>query len=228
MEDIVKIIEKIESVDPNPGIFFTDDNMFIDRKFAMEFLEYLSTKRIRFMTHSDLDIADDEELLGVMRRAGCYAIMAGIETVNLESLEEASEFKVKQGVTALEKIEKIQSYGIGVIGSFVVGFDHDDNSIFEKIENFIVSANLFEVCVKVLTPFPGTTLRERLESEERLRELSFSKYTAREPVFHIKKLKDDEIMDGIDRVVSSYTSFEARKRRVAYFKKLMKKWRGNR
>jgi len=223
IEQIKKIINKIKSIDPNPGIFFTDDNMFLNRKFAIEILTYLETQNIRFMTHSDLDIAKDIELLKLLKKAGCYAIMAGIETTNPESLGEASKFKVKQGNSALKNIEIIQSHGIGIIGSFVVGFDHDDENTFSNIDNFIKDANLFEVCVKVLTPFPGTSLRNKLIKEERLTNKEFSKYTARELLFNAKNLEEDKIKIGIEKIIKEYTSIESRKKRILHFKNLMKK-----
>ncbi len=218
ISEVKTILDEITAIDPNPGIFFTDDNMFLNRDYSVKMLELLSNYNIRFMTHTDLDIGKDKEILDLMKKAGCYGVMAGIETTGLESLREASNFKMRQGNESIENIQKIQESGIGVIGSFVIGFDHDTNKIFEDIKKYISKTHLFEVCIKILTPFPGTALRERLIRENRMSESKFSSYTARELVFDQVNLREEEINEGIDKIINDYSSKENTLARIKYFK----------
>jgi radical SAM superfamily enzyme YgiQ (UPF0313 family) len=199
--------------------------MFLNRKWALELLELLKEYPLRFMTHSDLSIAEDEQLLVALKEAGCYAILAGIESTDPQSLQEGSDFKVRQGRVAARRVTQIQSAGIGVIGSFLLGFDHDTTQSVEEIAQFALETKLFELCVKVITPFPGTAMRERLLAEGREVSEEWGKYTARELVFSGSGLTEAEIQEGLQRIQQRYSSVEAVHERIRHFKELWKQQR---
>ena len=113
-----------------------------------------------------MNLADDDGLLGDMRRAGFRRVFLGIETPVEESLKEAQKSQNRGNL--LESVKKIQSYGMEVMAGFIVGFDNDPDDIFERQINFIRDSAIPLAMVGLLTALPDTQLWRRLEKEGRL------------------------------------------------------------
>ncbi len=167
---IVQEIKAIKKFWGSHFIEFADDNTFVNKSWAKEFLKALIPLGIRWFTETDISVADDKELLQLMYLSGCYQVLIGLESTNKENLRglDDAHWKLKRSGRYLEGINKIQSNGITVNGCFVVGFDNDTPAIFKEIRDFIKKSRLLEAQVTVLTPFPGTPLYKRLKSEGRL------------------------------------------------------------
>src|SRR6266700_6514019 len=102
-----------------------------------------------------------------MRRAGFRRVFRGIETPVEESLKEALKTQNTRR-SLLESVKKIQSYGMEVMGGFIVGFDNDPEDIFERQINFIRESAIPLAMVGLLNALPDTQLWRRLEREVRL------------------------------------------------------------
>src|SRR5947208_9051775 len=102
-----------------------------------------------------------------MRRAGFYSVFVGIETPAVESLKEAQKGQNTRR-DLIDSIRKIQSYGMEVMGGFIVGFDHDPEDIFDRQINFIRESAIPLAMVGLLTALPDTQLWRRLKREGRL------------------------------------------------------------
>jgi hypothetical protein len=102
-----------------------------------------------------------------MAEAGCNSILFGFESVNPNSIKEAHKLQNKIGRYE-EGIRRVQSVGIHVIGSFIVGFDSDTLTAFDDIYNFCTRNNLSFIQLNVLIAYPGTNLYDRLKAENRL------------------------------------------------------------
>ena len=125
---------------------------------------------MKWFTETDLSIADDDELLELLAESGCTQLLIGFESVNSAALYDVDtrQWKYEQAAKYGLKIQKIQSHGISVNGCFILGFDQDDTRVFERTKQFVHESGLSEVQITVLTPFPGTAMYQRLESEHRL------------------------------------------------------------
>ena len=102
-----------------------------------------------FLTEASVNLADDEELLGEMQRAGFRRVFLGIETPVEESLKEAQKSQNRGNL--LESVKKIQSYGMEVMAGFIVGFDNDPEDIFERQIDFIRESAIPLAMVGLLT-----------------------------------------------------------------------------
>lgn len=154
-----------------PFIEFADDNTFADKKHGKELMRALRHEKVRWFTETDLSVADDDELLELMRDAGCHQILIGLESPRAERLdrvEQKSNWKYRRVETYLKSIEKIQRQGITVNGCFIVGMDGDGPECFDGIYEFVKASGLYDVQVTLLTPFPGTPLWQRFLREGRL------------------------------------------------------------
>jgi len=153
-------------------VFIVDDN-FIGNKKNVRLLmpELVEWQRkhghpFSLLTEASLNLADDDELLNNMRDAGFRRVFLGIETPVEESLVEAQ--KPQNRGNLLESVKKIQSYGMEVMGGFIVGFDNDPADIFERQIEFIRESAIPLAMVGMLNALPDTQLWRRLEREGRL------------------------------------------------------------
>ncbi len=171
---VAKVLEEIErilTIWERPFIEFADDNSFVNHAYWKELLKPLRGKGLKWFAESDISIADDEELLDLMRETGCAQVLIGLESpveAGLHGLELRNDWKFRAFPGYKEAIRVIQSHGITVNGCFVIGLDGHTVDIFDQVFTFVRESGLYEVQVTLLTPFPGTPLYTRLESENRL------------------------------------------------------------
>ncbi len=154
-------------------IFVVDDNFIGSKKEAKELLHALVEWQesngypMELMTEVTLNIAQDDELLRLMREANFTTIFVGIETPRAASLEETHKLQNLRG-SILDSVHRIQRAGIEVMAGMIVGFDHDDPSIFEEQFRFIQQARIPISMTGLLNAIPLTPLYERLKKAGRL------------------------------------------------------------
>jgi radical SAM superfamily enzyme YgiQ (UPF0313 family) len=155
------------------AIFIVDDNFIGHRPKVKELLRAIVTwrtqRRVRLplLTEASLNLVDDPELLELMVAAGFKKVFIGLETPDEHSLAECA--KVQNTARDLVgAVKRIQEAGIEVMGGFIVGFDSDTSSIFERQRRFIQEAGVVTAMVGLLNALPQTRLFERLKQEGRL------------------------------------------------------------
>ncbi|MFA6110725.1 MAG: DUF4070 domain-containing protein [Candidatus Latescibacterota bacterium] len=153
-------------------VFFVDDNFIGNKRYLKEellpaLIDWQQTKRVPFYTEVSVNLADDPELMELMAHAGFDTVFIGIETPDEQSLTEANK-KQNKGRDLVEVVKTIQRAGIQVQGGFIVGFDSDTPSIFQRQIDFIQRSGIVTAMVGLLQAPPGTPLHERLEREGRL------------------------------------------------------------
>ncbi len=154
-------------------VFIVDDNFIGNKKNVKKLLPDLAAWQERhgrpftFITEASVNLAEDDQLLDWMRRAGFNRAFLGIETPVEESLREAQKGQNLRH-DLLESVKKIQSYGIEVMAGFIVGFDNDPDDIFDRMTNFIKDSAIPLAMVGLLTALPNTQLWRRLKGEGRL------------------------------------------------------------
>jgi len=155
-------------------VFIVDDNFIGNKtKLKNEVLPAITRwnrehkRAFDFITETSINLADDDELLQAMREAGFVQVFIGIETPSEESLRECNKFN-NVNRNLLASVKKIQNFGLAVSGGFIVGFDHDTPSIFDRQINFIQQSGIVTAMVGLLNAPRGTRLFERLKNENRL------------------------------------------------------------
>lgn len=154
-------------------VFIADDNLIGNKTRIKETLpaviEWQKKHKYPFplMTQASINLAEDEDLMNLMSAANFFKVFIGIETPNEESLKECGKFQnTKSSLT--EAVQAIHKHGMQVMGGFIVGFDNDDESIFERQIKFIQEAGIVTAMVGLLNAFPQTRLWHRLAAEGRL------------------------------------------------------------
>ena len=101
-----------------------------------------------------IDMAKDPELVKLMKKAGCFTVYIGFESINPESL---SEMKKRQEIEDMVKGIKIfQNHNIHIHGMFILGFDQDNWKTMKKTVQFARRSRLTSFHLSILTPFPGS------------------------------------------------------------------------
>lgn len=155
-------------------IFVVDDNFIGNKKkLKNELLPSLIEWSVEhnypfsFGTEASINLADDDELVQQMVKAGFDHTFIGIETPNAESLAECGKHQnVKRDM--INSVKKLQRYGIVVSGGFIVGFDHDSPNIFKQQIHFIQNSGIVTAMVGLLNAPSGTKLFQRMKAEKRL------------------------------------------------------------
>jgi radical SAM superfamily enzyme YgiQ (UPF0313 family) len=168
---VIAEIRRLKELFGDPFIELADDNTFVNRTHAKELLRALEREGVRWFTESDLSIAQDDELLAMMRDAGCRQVLIGFEHPTYEALdgvERRANWKAKRVGEYASAVERIQRHGITVNGCFVLGLDGTTPDSAQAILRFVRDSGMYDVQVTYLTPFPGTPLWNRLAHDGRI------------------------------------------------------------
>lgn len=155
-------------------IFIVDDNFIGNKKklkseLLPELIKWMKEKKFpfEFITETSIDLADDEELMDLMRTAGFNSVFIGIETPEEKSLEECKKVQ-NRNRDLLQSIRRINNKGMQVSAGFIVGFDSDTASIFQRQIDFIQQSGIITAMVGLLNAPRNTKLYRRLHAENRI------------------------------------------------------------
>ncbi len=221
VEKVIAEIHEIKKIWPRPFIEFADDNSFVSRAHYKQLLRALAKEKLRWFTEADVRVAEDAELLALMRDAGCQQVLIGLESprrASLDGLETNANWKLRQHDNYKAAIAKIQSYGITVNGCFILGLDGDTPDVFGDVLQFVRDSGLYEVQITFLTAFPGTPLYKRLKKEGRiLRDRAWELCTLFDINIRPKHMSVDELQSGFVALARQlYSEEETHQRRRAF------------
>ncbi|HCB99820.1 MAG TPA: B12-binding domain-containing radical SAM protein, partial [Ruminococcaceae bacterium] len=193
------------------GVFFVDDNFIGNKKKLMQESLPAITKWMdehghpfSFLTETSINLADDEKLMRDMVQAGFHQVFIGIETPDEDSLEECNKNQNKNR-DLLECIKKIQRFGLEVQGGFIVGFDNDKRTIFDRMVEFIQESGISTAMVGLLNAPKGTKLYKRLVKEGRMVE-DFSGNNTDFSLNFVPKMDRGVLVEGYRKIISTIYS----------------------
>lgn len=203
-------------------VFFVDDN-FIGKKHLLKrellpaVIQWMEQKNnpFCFNTQASLDLADDEELMRLMVRAGFDCVFVGIESPDEGSLTECNKIQ-NTGRDIVAAVKKIQRFGMQVQGGFIVGFDSDKPTVFDTMITLIQDSGVVMAMVGLLNAPRGTTLYKRLMHENRLTELPTGDNMDCTMNF-IPRMDMHELLNGYRKVLNTIYSPKHYCRRVKTF-----------
>jgi len=221
-DQILAELESLYSQGWRGGVFFVDDNFIGNkRKLKKEILpaiiEWMGRKKhpFCFNTETSINLSDDDELMQLMVKAGFDSVFVGIETPNEESLAECNKF-LNKNRDLVACVKKIQGFGLQVQGGFIVGFDNDPLSIFERLIAFIKESGIVTAMVGLLNAPRGTGLYHRLEKENRLlKEVTGDNTDC--SINFIPKMNYDTLIDGYKSILNTIYSSKHYYKRVKGF-----------
>jgi len=170
---IIAELEALNNAGWKDNVFFVDDNLIGNRKaLKTDLLPALidwrkDNPRAQFYTEATINLADDDELIDLMTKAGFNKVFIGIETPDAQGLSECNK-KQNNNRDMVADVKKMQRAGLQVQGGFIVGFDSDTPSIFQRQIDFIQQSGIVTAMVGLLQAIPGTKLYTRLKEANRL------------------------------------------------------------
>lgn len=229
---IIAEIRRIKEIWQQPFIEFADDNTFVNKSHAKKLMRALAAENVRWFTETDVSVAEDDELLGLMRDSGCAQVLIGFESPvmsGLDGLELHANWKAKQLDQYSTAIRRIQDHGITVNGCFILGLDGTDAESFDNVFEFIRSSGLYEAQITLLTPFPGTPLHERLRREGRIiQEDAWELCTLFDVNFQPSNMSVAEVETAFrDLATKLYSAEFTHERRTRYHRRLIDMHRTN-
>jgi radical SAM superfamily enzyme YgiQ (UPF0313 family) len=176
-------------------VFFTDDNIVGHRSYAKDLLRMVAAFNLKWVGQASTNVADDAEILALLRDSGCMGLAVGFETLSQKNIRDVGK-GVNRTPEYLERIRKIHAYGIGLAGNFIFGFDHDDPTTFADVVGFVDAARLDGFYYSLLTPYPGTPLYEQMRQEGRLLERDWSLYDTDHVVYRPRLMDAETLIRG--------------------------------
>ncbi len=186
IEQVVELMRKIINAqrnffNPHPVIAIEEDNIFSDPGYAKKLFQALIPLRMRWFSNASVDIAFDAEALTLAKASGCKQLFIGFESIHIADCHKLTLGKIKSYKDYFQVIKNLKSYGIKVVGAFIIGLDSYRHKDYLKLLGFFICtgfsrARFWVISLTILTPYPGSTLYARLLKEERLKIFDWRKY----------------------------------------------------
>jgi len=170
---LIAELERLRELGWQGEVFIVDDNFIGNRKHSLQLCRDLAEwgeargKPFSFFTQASVDLADRPELMDAMVAANFMYVFLGIETPSSEALKDSKKFQNLKRDT-LEQVRIIQRNGLWVLAGFIVGFDADDETIFERQREFIEQSAIAWAMAGMLQAPRTTPLFDRMKAEGRL------------------------------------------------------------
>jgi len=167
---------------PGRHLYFLDDHLFGDRRFASALFEGMRGMGRLWQAAGTINAILAGDLIERAAAAGLRSLFVGFETLNADNLREQRKYQNLRGdYTAA--IRRLHDLGIMINGSFVFGMDGDDESVFERTVEWAVGRGIETATFHILTPYPGTALHRRMAAEGRITTSDWDLYDTRHAVF---------------------------------------------
>ncbi|MGD0036561.1 MAG: B12-binding domain-containing radical SAM protein [Bacteroidota bacterium] len=221
-EQVLSELEALYSIGWRSDVFIVDDN-FIGNKTLLKkeilpaIINWMERRKYPFglNTEASINLSDDEELMDLMVKAGFNAVFVGIESPNEESLIECKK-SPNRNRDLVESVKKLQHKGLQVQGGFIVGFDSDPSSIFQKVVEFIQESGIVTAMVGLLNAPTGSRLYKRMLKEGRLLKAMSGDNTDFSMNF-IPKMNYDFLVNGYRSILENIYSSKQYYTRVKEF-----------
>jgi len=206
-------------------ILFSDDNMFCNKDRNDALLGRLKDLGITFVAQADITIGEDPEFLKKLKDSGCSTLFIGFESLNPDNLElmNTTNWKNEKLKRYSDYIRNITEAGIGVYGAFIIGYDYDTKETFRNLAGFVTDNYLSGVQITVLTPLPGTDLRERLRKSNRLLNTGWENYTFFDVNINHPVLSTEEIEIGLLETYKAIYNEEYLNKKNQYYRRVFLK-----
>ncbi len=190
--------------------FFLDDNLFAHRRYAKELLRKLQPLKKKWYSQAPISVAKDMELLKLAKLAGCLIFAIGFESVVRDSVRQANK-TFNNPDFYCEAVERIHRAGIMVGASFVLGFDEDDATVFERTLRFAIQSGVDFASFHILTPYPGTPFFNQIVEENRLLVPlgNWHKFDTQHVVFRPKNMDPEELQKGFNWLWRKFSSLKS-------------------
>ncbi|MDD2751573.1 MAG: radical SAM protein [Candidatus Omnitrophica bacterium] len=209
IEQVVKEIEMLQSIDHKKLMFFTDDNLLAIPKYTEELMRKIIPLKIKsWWCQSSVNRLKDGKMLDLMHEAGCRLVFVGFESISQKSLAAMNKSHVNKVEEYKETVNLVHSHKIAVFGSFILGGDDDDENIFEDTTKFIDNTNIAFSMINIMTPLPGSNLYKRFKHENRILDNDWERYNGELICFRPEIISHEILQKGYIFVYNTIYSYD--------------------
>jgi len=215
IEDVVRDMAAAQgNVLQRKMFIFWDDNLTGDREYAKALFRAIAPLGKRWIAEATLhDFTADAELVELAAASGCRGLFCGIESFNQEALR-----GVRKGFNKVarfrESIQLLHDHGICVDAGMMIGFDEDDESIFDRTLETAIALDIDIMNLVLVTPYPATKLFAEMAAAGRLLHRDWSRFDGHHVVFRPARMSPDTLEAGWHRVRSEFYRMGSIARRV--------------
>jgi radical SAM superfamily enzyme YgiQ (UPF0313 family) len=186
-------------------LFFVDDNITMDRKFATDlFTELIPLKKL-WVGQASIKLSEDEELMKLAYKSGCRGLLIGFESMTEAGINTYRK-TLKTVDENIKAIKKLRNNGILTMASFVFGLDSDTEEVFDITRDFLLKSKPAFLQACLMTPYPGTHVFEQLRNEGRILTDDWSKYDTKKVVVSPKNISAERLEQGYADIRKSTNS----------------------
>jgi len=182
---------------PGRHLYFLDDHLLGDSRFARELFEGMRGMKRLFQGAATVDSILRGDLIERAADAGLRSLFVGFETLTPENLRRSHK-RQNLGRDYSAVTARLHSLGIMINGSFVFGMDDDDGDVFRRTVDWAIEQGITTATFHIQTPYPGTGLHARLEREGRITTRDWDLYDTRHVVYRPVRLGAESLKDGYD------------------------------
>jgi radical SAM superfamily enzyme YgiQ (UPF0313 family) len=222
VEQVIAEVRHVRSIWKTATITFADDNMFVNLKRSRALLEAFSRERFSWSAICDISIGRDDAFLRDLRASGCRFVFVGLESASRDSLRgvDPASWKERMHGHYSEYVRRIQENGIGVYGGFIVGLDGDDSTVVDRTVRFVNDNCLMAAQVTILTPVPGSRLRQRMQEEKRIVTDDWRWYTGWNEVIRHPAFAPGDLERCLMEIYQGIYNDDSSRKRSAYFRQV--------
>jgi radical SAM superfamily enzyme YgiQ (UPF0313 family) len=192
VEDVIEDIRRTQA----RTAIFVDLNLIADKDYAARLFEAMIPLKLEWFGLATTLLSDDRQLLELCARSGCRGLLIGFESISRSGLRE-----MRKGFNSPEQykdmVATFHRHGIAIMGTFVFGLDDDTPDVFMKTADFTIESGIDLPRFAIVTPFPGTGLYRRLESEGRILTRNWELYDGQHVVFQPAQMSVTELQNGL-------------------------------
>jgi len=189
---IIKELERIRT----GYYFFVDDNIIGDPTYAKELFKALIPLKIRWLGQFSANLLRFPDLAELASKSGCIAAYIGLESLSQRNLKDVNK-RCNKVEEYPELFKLLNNLNIRPIASFIFGFDHDDESVFDTTVHFLIKNKAAKAYFYILTPLPGTALFKKMKERNRLLTQDWNKYDGANVVFRPLLMSPEQLESGL-------------------------------
>ncbi len=206
---------------------FVDDLHNSNRSYCKELWTALKQLDIIWGAQCTLFLGDEPDMVKLAAESGCVSMFVGMESIFEASIDETN--KPFNRVEQYERqINCFHDHGIMLNPGVIFGFDHDDETVFEKTVAFLIKHNMELAYFNILTPLPGTPLFDRMKAEGRILHTDWENYDGKHVVFQPKRMSPETLQEGFFWANHRFFSHDSILRRLFHTRqRLVARWAMN-
>ncbi|MFA6217134.1 MAG: radical SAM protein [Candidatus Omnitrophota bacterium] len=214
---VVEEIKKLQAIDTQKLIFFTDDNLLSIPAYAQDLFKRLVPLKIKnWMCQSSINRLSNDTMLDLMYAAGCRVIFVGFESISQPSVASMNKDMINKTNEYKGIIEKVHKHKMSIFGSFILGSDTDTDAIFKETARFIQDTHIAFSMINIMTLLPGSKVFARLKAEQRALGFEWWKANADWACYRPKLISQQQLEDGQTWLLKDIYSYPRLYERLQY------------